>query len=59
MKLLGSTKTKIKKDGNGKNVPCLEIADIVLIIAKLLITVINKIQEFCIDLSLINFLTNY
>ena len=59
MKLLGSTKTKITKDENGENVPCLEIADIVIIVAKLLVTVINKIQEFCIDLSLISFLTNY
>ena len=59
MKLLGRTKTKITKDENGENVPCLEIADIVIIVAKLLVTVINKIQEFCIDLSLINFLTNY
>ena len=43
MKLLGSTKTKITKDENGENVPCLEIADIVIIVAKLLVTVINKI----------------
>ena len=31
MKLLGSTKSKITKDDNGKNVPHLEIAEVVLI----------------------------
>ena len=31
MKLLGSTKTKITKDKNGKNVPNLEITEVVLI----------------------------
>ena len=31
MKLLGSTKSKINKDKNGKNVPLLEITEVVLI----------------------------
>ena len=31
MKLLGSTKTKITKNKNGKNVPCLEVTEVVLI----------------------------
>ena len=31
MKLLGSTKSKINKDKNGKNVPDLEIVKVVLI----------------------------
>ena len=31
MKLLGSTKSKITKDGNGKNVPHLEIIEVVLV----------------------------
>ena len=31
MKLLGSTKSKIKKDKNGKNVPYLEIAQVPLV----------------------------
>ena len=31
MKLLGSTKSKIKKDKNGKNVPYLEIAHVPLV----------------------------
>ena len=31
MKLLGSTKTEIKKDKNGENIPYLEITEAVLI----------------------------
>ena len=31
MKLLGSTKSKRKKDENGKNVPYLEITEVVLV----------------------------
>ena len=31
VKLLASTKSKITKDENGKNVPCLEISKVVLI----------------------------
>ena len=31
MKLLGSTKSKITKDENGKNVPNLEIIEVVLV----------------------------
>ena len=31
MKLLGSTKNKVTKDKNGKNVPQLEIAEVVLV----------------------------
>ena len=31
LKLLGSTKNKITKDKNGKNVPHLEIAEVVLV----------------------------
>ena len=31
MKLLGSTKSKIKKDGNGKNVSYLEITEVALV----------------------------
>ena len=31
MKLLGSTENKITKDKTGKNVPHLEIADVVLV----------------------------
>ena len=38
MNLLGSTKNKIAKDKNGKNVPHLEI---IILVTK----IINKIQE--------------
>ena len=31
MKLIGSTKSKITKDENDENMPCLEITDVVLI----------------------------
>ena len=56
MKLFGSTKSKITKKENGKNVPYLEITEIVLIHCNL--TVINKIQESCIYLFLINLSVN-
>ena len=54
MKLLASTKSKITKDDNGENIPYLEIND-----AMLLIIVINKIQESCVHLFLINRSVNY
>ena len=57
MKLFGSTKSKITKKENGKNEPYLEITEIVLIHCNL--TVINKIQESCIYLFLINLSVNY
>ena len=59
MDLLGSTKSKITKNKNGKNVPHLEITEVVLIIVMLFIIAINKIQEFCLHLFLINRLVNY
>ena len=31
MKLPGSTESKITKDKNGKNVPCLEVMEVVLV----------------------------
>ena len=45
MKLLGSIKSKITKDENGENVSYLEIPEVVLIHCKLLIIIINKVQE--------------
>ena len=54
MKLLASTKSKITKDDNGENIPYLEINDVML-----LIIVINKIQESCVHLFLINRSVNY
>ena len=58
MKLLGSSKSKIPKDKNGENVPNLEITDLVFVHVILLTTIINKIQESCIHLFLINCLVN-
>ena len=57
MKLLGSTKSEIDKNKNGKNVPHLEINEAVLVI--LLTKIINKIQDSCINLFLINHLVKY
>ena len=42
MELLGSTKNTIAKDGNGKNVPHLEIAEVLLIYCN---TVNNNYQQ--------------
>ena len=42
MELLGSTKNKIAKDGNGKNVPHLEIVEVLLIYCN---TVNNNYQQ--------------
>ena len=48
MKLFGSAEKKINKDKNSKNVPHLEIVEIVLVHAILLIMIISKIQEYYI-----------
>ena len=45
MKLLGSSKSKITKDENGQDVPNLEVVEVVLVIAILLIMIISKNQE--------------
>ena len=62
MKLFGSTKNKITKYKNGENVTHLEITEVALVhcncISPLLTIIINKIQEFCIKLFLINRLLN-
>ena len=54
MKLLGCLENKITKNKNGENVPHLEITEVVLFIAILLIMIINKIQESCTHLFQIN-----
>ena len=59
MKLLESTKNKISEDKNGENVQLLEITEVVLVIVIWLITIINKIQEYCTHLLLINHLVLY
>ena len=54
MKLLESTKIKITKDENAENVPCLEIAEVVLVRYNILKMINYKIQEPCIHLFPIN-----
>ena len=56
MILLGRNKSKITKNENVKNVPYLEINEVIL---THLLIVINKIQESCIQLFLINLLVHY
>ena len=57
MNLLGSTKNKIIKDKNGENFSYLEITEVVQAhIVLLSITIIKKIQEYCIHFFLINYL---
>ena len=54
IKSFGSTKSKITKDENSKNMPHLKYA--ILICS---IMVMNKIQQFCICIFPINVLANY
>ena len=56
MKLLGSTKSKTTKD---KNIPYLEYEKALSIHCNVLVIGINKIQESCINLFLINFSVTY
>ena len=56
MKLLKNTESKINKDKNVENMPYLEIAEVVY---NIVTTIINKIQEPCIYLFLINHLIDY
>ena len=53
MKLLGSTKTKITKDRNSKNIPYLDTTEVVLIHCNV---VNNSYQQ---NLFLINLLVSY
>ena len=57
VKLLGSTKSVITKDENGKNMPHLEIIEVVLVSCN----IVNNYykQDSCIHLFLINLLINY
>ena len=61
MILLRSTKNKITENKNGQNVPHLEITEVVLVHWNIVnnIIIINKIQESCIHLFIINRLVNY
>ena len=58
-KLLSSTKNKITKYKNDKNVSHLEITEVVLIHCNIVTTIISKIQESYIHLFLINHFVNY
>ena len=42
------------KNGNNENVPHLEITEVILVTVMLLTIIINRIQEPCIHLFLIN-----
>ena len=59
MKLLGGNKSKVTKDKNNENVPILEITKIALVHSCIVKKIINKTQESCIHLFLINSLVNY
>ena len=59
MQLLGSTKSKMKKDKNGKNMPYLEINEVVLMHCNVAIIVSINISESCIHFFLINCSVNY
>ena len=57
MKLLGSSKSKITKDENGKNVPVLEITE--LVNCNIVNSNFQQIQECRIQLFQISHLVNY
>ena len=54
MKLPGGTKCKISKDEFGKNLPCLEITECVLVHCNIVNNDIDIFKESCIYLFLIN-----
>ena len=59
MKLFGSTKSKITKDKNGKNVPHLEITEVLLVHCNIDSNDCQQDLKSCIHLFLINHLLNY
>ena len=59
MKLVGSTKSKITENENGKNVPNLEITEVALEHCNVVNNNKNEIQESCIHLFLTNRLVNF
>ena len=54
MKFLGSARSKVKKDKNGKNLPYLELTEVVLIHCNVLNNSYQQIQGSCIHLFKIN-----
>ena len=59
MKLLASIKSKITKNENDENVPHLKVIEVVLVHCNIDNNDYNKIQEFCIQFFLVNFLVDY
>ena len=55
MKLLGSSENKTTKDKNGKNVPHLELTEVLLAHCTFSKMIIKNIQEFYIHLFQINY----
>ena len=59
MKLLGSTKSKLTEDGNGKNVSSLEITEVVLIHCNVVHNSYRRNSRVLYNLFLINRSVNY
>ena len=59
MKLLESTKSKITKKENDKNIPCLKITEVVLIHCNVGNKSYQQNSRICIHLFLINHLVHY
>ena len=59
MKLLGSTKNKIIKDKNGKNVPHLEITEVILVHCNIVNNDYQQDSRVYIRLFQINLLVAY
>ena len=59
MKLLGITKSKIKKEKNGENIPHLEITEVVLIHCNIVNNDYHQDSRVLYTLFLINHLVNY
>ena len=58
MKLLGNTKINLPKTENGKNMPYLQINEIVLVYFNLVNSVIKMIQKYYVHLLLTKRLVN-
>ena len=57
IKLIGSTKSRITKDKNAENFPCLEITEVALVHCNIVNSGCQ--QDSCIHLFPINSLVNY
>ena len=54
MKLLGSNKSKMTKDGNGENVPHLEITEVILVYCNIVNNVYQQDSRVLYNLFLLN-----